>query len=139
MEVSKILVKLSSGKNIQPEEWAFVPGLGLQSSEQPKPGREISLLPGELEEEIRKAEGFCSKKFKANITTLGIDYSSLQKGTQLRIGQALLEITQQGKRCFDECPIRQRGERCPLCSNCAFAKVLEGGNFAIGEKIEVLK
>lgn len=139
MTVSKILVKLSSGENILPEEWAFVPGHGLKSSEQPKPDRELSLLSGELEEAIRKADGFCSKKFKANITTLGIDYSSLQKGTQLRIGQAVLEITQQGKRCFDECPVRQRGERCPLCSNCAFAKVLEGGNFAIGDKIEVLR
>ncbi len=87
----------------------------------------LSLLSGEAEESIRAAGGLCTGRFAANILTSGLDYASLRAGSRLTIGEAELEITRVGKPCFGECALFQQGERCPLPTSCAFARVLRGG------------
>lgn len=87
----------------------------------------VSLLSGEAERQIRSFGGLCTAKFAANIVTDGLDYASLSPGTQLIIGSCSLEITRVGKPCYEACAIVQSGETCPLPKNCAFARVLRGG------------
>jgi len=87
----------------------------------------VSLLSGETEERIRSLGGLCTAKFAANIVTEGLDYAELATGTRLVIGSAILEITRVGKPCYETCAIAQSGETCPLPKNCAFARVLRGG------------
>ena len=87
----------------------------------------VSLLSGEAEERIRSLGGLCTAKFAANIVTEGLDYAELATETRLVIGSAILEITRVGKPCYEACAIAQSGETCPLPKNCAFARVLRGG------------
>lgn len=99
------------------------------------PDRQISLLAGELLPGLRSLGGLCTGKFDADFITEGLDYASLTPGDTLEIGGAAIRITAQGKRCFDECPIRGRGECCPLPANCAFARVIRAGRVAAGDAI----
>jgi MOSC domain-containing protein YiiM len=74
---------------------------------------------------------------KENITTRGIDFQALEPGQQLRIGGALLEISEPCKPCSRMDEIRQglqeelRGQRGWLC------RVLEGGKISRGDEIVV--
>ena len=87
----------------------------------------VSLLSGEAEERIHTLGGLCTAKFAANIVTEELDYAELAPGMMLTIGSALLEITRVGKPCYEACAIAQSGESCELPKNCAFARVLRGG------------
>ena len=87
----------------------------------------VSLLSGEAEERIADLGGLCTGKFSANIVTDGLDYSLLARGTRLKTGSCELEIARVGKPCYEACAIAQSGETCPLPKNCAFARVLRGG------------
>ena len=95
----------------------------------------VSLLSGEAEERIRTLGGLCTARFAANIVTEGLDYAELAVGTRLTIGSALLEITRVGKPCYEACAIAQTGETCELPKNCAFARVLRGGEIHIHDTI----
>jgi MOSC domain-containing protein YiiM len=67
----------------------------------PQPGRwQISLLAWELVEQARQDHGLDAVpgSFAENLTTQGLDTSSLQVGDRLRIGgQVVLEVEQLGK------------------------------------------
>ena len=95
----------------------------------------VSLLSGEAEGKIRTLGGFCTGKFAANIVSEGLDYAKLSSGTRLVIGSAMLEITRVGKPCYEACTIAQTGETCELPKNCAFARVLRGGEIHIHDTI----
>ena len=78
--------------------------------------------------------------FAENLTTKGIDLSSLPIGTRLRVGSsALLEITQIGKECHDRCAIYHQAGDCVMPKEGIFAVVLEGGSVKCGDAIEVLR
>ncbi|MDD4312926.1 MAG: MOSC domain-containing protein, partial [Eubacteriales bacterium] len=81
--------------------------------------------------------GLCTGKFAANIVTDGLDYALLSTGTRLAIGSRNLEITRVGKPCYKACAIAQSGETCPLPKNCAFARVLRGGEIQIHDEITI--
>ena len=95
----------------------------------------VSLLSGEAEAEIRSLGGLCTAKFAANIVTEALDYARLAVGTKFHIGFCELEITRVGKPCYEDCTIAQSGETCPLPGNCAFARVLRGGEIQKQDEI----
>ena len=97
----------------------------------------VSLLSGETEAEIRNRGGLCTAKFAANIVTEELDYARLVVGTRLFIGVCSLEITRVGKPCYEACAIVQAGETCPLPKNCAFARVLRGGEIRNQDQITI--
>ena len=97
----------------------------------------VSLLSGETEERIRTLGGLCTAKFAANIVTQGLDYAELAVGMRLVIGSAILEITRVGKPCYEACEIAQSGETCPLPRNCAFSRVLRGGEIHTQDQIMI--
>ena len=82
--------------------------------------RQISLMASEIMPELY-----------ADIETESLDYASLSVGDILEFNNVRLQITEKGKRCFDECPIRRQGRVCPLPMNVAFARVIQGGTLKV--------
>ena len=90
--------------------------------------RQVSLLADEDIETLRGRGieiGFGD--FAENITTRGIDLGSLPIGGRLRVGPALLEITQIGKECHTGCAIREVTGDCVMPRKGVFARVIVGG------------
>lgn len=99
--------------------------------------RQISLLPYEsfqkLDEDLKQLK---PGDFAENITTQGIDFSSLKIGDRIRIGrEILLEVSQIGKECHDACHIKEIVGDCIMPREGVFAKVVRGGQVEIGEEI----
>jgi MOSC domain-containing protein YiiM len=90
--------------------------------------RQVSLL---ADEDIQGMRGRGVEigfgDFAENITTRGIELGSLPLGTRLRLGSALLEITQIGKECHNGCAISRTVGDCVMPRRGVFARVLRGG------------
>lgn len=103
--------------------------LGVEGDAHCGPGlRQVSLLAVEDIESLH-AGGFQASPgdFAENITTRGIDLTSLALGTRIHIGTAVLEITQLGKKCHEGCQIRKRTGDCVMPRRGVFARVIVGG------------
>jgi MOSC domain-containing protein YiiM len=73
--------------------------------------------------------------FAENITTSGIDIVLLPIGFRLRVGEALLEVTQIGKECHTRCAIYQQAGDCVMPKEGIFARVLQDGTVKHGDRI----
>lgn len=101
--------------------------------------RQVSLLAWESIDKMRgKGLEVLEGSFAENITTRGLELYTLPVGTRLRIGQALLEVTQIGKTCHSGCAVFQAIGDCVMPREGIFARVLEAGEIAVGDTIEVL-
>jgi MOSC domain-containing protein YiiM len=90
--------------------------------------RQVSLLADEDIQTMRgKGVDLPFGAFAENLTTRGIDLASLPVGARLRVGAALLEITQIGKECHQGCAIFQAVGDCVMPRRGVFARVLQGG------------
>ena len=68
--------------------------------------------------------------FAENITTEGVDLSSLPIGTRLYLGNTIMEVTQIGKECHHGCAIYQAVGDCVMPRKGIFARVLKEGEIA---------
>lgn len=101
--------------------------------------RQVSLLSGEKIRAFNEAGGtVVDGDFGENIVVDGIDLARLPVGTRLRVGSALLEVTQIGKECHNHCQIYKRVGDCIMPREGIFARVLEDGEVAAGDIVEVL-
>ena len=100
--------------------------------------RQISLLADESVDTMR-AMGLTllPGAFAENILTRGMELKSLPVGTRLRVGQALLEVTQIGKECHNDCEIKRTTGKCVMPTEGIFAVVVEEGRIRSGDRIEV--
>jgi MOSC domain-containing protein YiiM len=100
--------------------------------------RQVSLLAKESIAKM-KALGLdvTNGDFAENLTTEGIDLPGLPVGAQLKIGEALLEITQIGKECHNRCAIYHQAGDCVMPKEGIFARVLNGGRIQPGDCIEI--
>ena len=83
-------------------------------------------------------KGLCIIRFKENITINCPDKDRtpfLSPGTRFSVGDAVLEISGETKRCHEECSLYKTGERCSLAGLNLFAKVIKGGIIHLGEQI----
>ena len=102
--------------------------------------RQVSLLSLEKIEEFRKTGADVSYgAFGENIVTEGFDLRALPVGTRLRIGGALLEMTQIGKECHSHCAIYRQTGDCIMPREGVFAVVLEGGEIRAGDDILLIE
>ena len=93
--------------------------------------RQVSLLADEDIETMRgRGVDLPPGIFAENLTTRGIDLSRLPVGSRLRVGPALLEVTQIGKECHQGCAIRQAVGDCVMPRRGVFARVLSGGEIS---------
>ena len=104
--------------------------------------RQISMLAEESIDKMR-ALGLTSLTpgaFAENITTRGIDLMHLPVGTRLRLGEALVAVTQIGKECHnDGCAIQKTTGQCVMPTDGIFVIVLEEGVVRAGDDVTVLE
>jgi len=78
--------------------------------------------------------------FAENITVGGMDVATLPLQTQLKIGEAILEVTQIGKECHNQgCAIKKQVGTCVMPIEGIFAKVLQSGQVKVGDQVEILE
>lgn len=105
------------------------------------PGRrQVSLLANESVDRLRE-QGLTLRAgdFAENVLTGGVALRTLPVGTRLRVGDALLEITQIGKECHNGCEIKKKTGVCVMPAEGVFAVVLEEGAVRAGDEIEVIR
>lgn len=102
--------------------------------------RQVSLLDQSSVDKMieQGATGLTPGIFAENLTTEGISLSTLPLGTRLKIGDALLEVTQIGKICHQHCQIYQQVGMCIMPLEGVFTKVLKGGTIQKGDEIQVI-
>jgi MOSC domain-containing protein YiiM len=101
--------------------------------------RQVSFLAREsIEKMQRLGLSVDAGDFAENITTSGVDLPSLPVGTKLRVGEALMEVTQIGKECHTRCAIYYQAGDCVMPKEGIFARVLQGGGIKPGDVLEVI-
>ena len=101
--------------------------------------RQVSLLAAESIAKMReKGAEVGPGSFGENITTEGFALGKVRVGDQLRVGDAVVEITQLGKECHDRCAIFHQVGDCVMPREGVFARVLQGGRVGSGDVIEVM-
>lgn len=102
--------------------------------------RQVSLLALEKIEDFRaKGAEVDYGAFGENIIVEGFDLRELPVGTQFRIGDALLELTQIGKECHTHCAIYHQVGDCIMPREGVFTVVLEGGEVKAGDTVELIE
>lgn len=100
--------------------------------------RQISLL---AQESIAAMQARGAKvgagSFGENVTTEHIPVQRLPVGARLRLGEALVEVTQIGKVCHDRCAIFAQVGDCVMPRDGVFARVVQGGEVRPGDPIFV--
>ena len=76
--------------------------------------------------------------FAENITTEGIDLWHLPIGTQLQLGEAVLEITQIGKECHRHCQVFRQVGDCVMPREGIFGIVIKEGIVKPGQDIQII-
>jgi MOSC domain-containing protein YiiM len=103
--------------------------------------RQVSLLGDESYEKARRTWGLdvSHGDFAENLATRGIDLKTLPVGTRLQIGaDALIEITQIGKKCHEGCEIKTLTGKCVFPEEGIFGRVLRMGVVRPGDPIRIL-
>ncbi len=103
--------------------------------------RQVSLLGNESIAKIKKL-GLVeieTGSFAENITTEGVILFELPVGTRLRVGAALMEVTQIGKECHLGCAIREKTGDCVMPREGIFTKIITAGWIKPGDEIEIIK
>lgn len=102
--------------------------------------RQVSLLPHESIEAVRaQLPSLEDGAFAENIVTEGISLLEVQVGTRIRVGDALLEVTQIGKKCHQGCVIREVTGDCIMPREGIFCRVLEGGQIEPGTRLDFIE
>jgi MOSC domain-containing protein YiiM len=144
MSAKIVAVCTSKAKGVKKQnvgQGQLVPNFGLEGDAHGGDWhRQVSLLAIESIEKIRK-QGLdvVPGDFAENLTTEGIELYSLPIGTRLKIGEALLEVTQIGKECHTRCNIYHTVGDCVMPKEGIFVRVLAPGPVAIGDAIEVVE
>ncbi len=101
--------------------------------------RQVSLLALESIEKMRQAGLDVNPgDFAENLTTTGLRLPQLPVGTRLKIGDAVLEVSQIGKECHQRCAIYYQAGDCVMPKEGIFATVVAGDTVSVGDVIEVL-
>ena len=101
--------------------------------------RQVALLAWEsIEKAIQRGLDALPGSFAENITTQGLELPTLPIGTRLRVGPALLEVTQIGKDPHEHDVIHELVGDSVIPREGIFCRVLEGGTVKAGDAITVL-
>ncbi len=103
--------------------------------------RQVSLLAIESIGKMRQL-GFDigPGDFAENLTTQGLELTSLPTGTEISIGKkVILKITQIGKECHSGCAIYRQIGKCIMPKEGVFAKVIHGGSVRTGDQIKKIR
>jgi len=149
MDGQVVSVNVSRRKHVAKESVAEAelrPDCGLVGDAHAKPGnRQVSLLAIESIERQqqvfveqadgtetlscpRAGEGLAPGVLRENLTTRGLDFSTLPPGTRLKVGrEVVLEVSQIGRQCGRYCATYGKLGDCAITRQAAFARVITGG------------
>lgn len=103
--------------------------------------RQVSLLSLSSFEKMQAigAKGLEFGVFAENITVGGLDVATLPLKACLKIGEAVLEVTQIGKECHNQgCAIKKQVGSCVMPVEGVFTRVLNPGWVRVGDNVEIL-
>ena len=101
--------------------------------------RQVSLLSYEAVQAFNaRGANVADGAFGENLLVSGFDFKRLPVGTRLRCGDVRLEITQIGKECHSGCEIYKRVGDCIMPREGVFARVLAGGEVAVGDEMTLV-
>ncbi len=142
MKVLSIAISKKKGVQKTPvKEARLIEGFGLEGDAHGGPWhRQVSFLATEkIEEQKRKGLPVDFGAYAENIATSGIDWPKVPVGQRLRIGRdAIVEITQIGKRCHTKCAIYTMAGDCIMPREGVFGRVVKGGTIRVGDEIRFL-
>jgi len=110
---------------------------GVKDDAHAGPGhRQVSLLSSESIGKMRaKGLSVGPGDFAENITVEGFVLPETKVGERIRVGEAVLEISQIGKECHDRCAIYFQAGDCVMPREGVFARVIRGGKVAPGDAV----
>ena len=110
---------------------------GVRNDTHAGPGiRQVSLLASESIGAMRaKGLSVGPGDFAENITLEGFDLPAVRVGDRIRIGEAVVEISQIGKECRDRCAIYFQAGDCVMPREGVFARVIRGGKVEPGDPV----
>ncbi|WP_026476702.1 MOSC domain-containing protein [Alkaliphilus transvaalensis] len=99
--------------------------------------RQISFITLEGENRLREDErkGFCHSRFKADLVIEGLSVADLKLKDKVRLGTAIIEISEVGKECHKTCPAFSEGISCEINQLIFFGRIIAEGDVKIGNKI----
>ena len=100
--------------------------------------RQVSLLSAEKIENFRKKIWVDYGAFGENLVVEGYDFRNLPVTSCFAIGDVVLEMTQIGKECHNDCVIKQQTGECIMPREGVFARVLQGGEIHVGDEVTLL-
>ena len=100
--------------------------------------RQVSMLSAEKIEAFRKKLWVDYGAFGENLVIEGFDFRSLPVASRFAIGDVVLEMTQIGKECHNDCVIKQQTGECIMPHEGVFARVLTGGEIHVGDEVTLL-
>ena len=104
-----------------------------------KPHRQISLFASETLHEIQAADiEVAPEELSTNLLTEGIALDTLTAGTKLKIGAAVIEISEARKPCGALTKIDKRLPKATYLRCGQFGRVITGGVIHAGDAIEIL-
>ncbi|MGN0980063.1 MAG: MOSC domain-containing protein [Candidatus Avoscillospira sp.] len=102
--------------------------------------RQISMLAEESVDKMRKMGlDLTAGAFAENINTEGIDLKALPVGTRLQVGETIVEVTQIGKECHNDCAIKKATGQCVMPTEGIFVIVKQEGRVRKGDPITILE
>ena len=115
-------------------------GLGLVGDSHAGAEKEVSLLAIESLHKLCRETSISAEpgSFAENITTEGIDLTSLPVGSQLQVGEAKLTVVQIGKDPSQSHTYSYQGYSL-LPTEGVFCKVIEYGEVKVGDSIRVIE
>jgi MOSC domain-containing protein YiiM len=115
---------------------------GIEGDAHAGPGhRQVSLLAVESVDKMRgRSVELKAGDFAENLTVEGVYLNSLKIGQRLKAGpEIVLEITQIGKECHNDCAIKKQVGDCVMPREGVFAKVIKGGEIKAGDDVNVVE
>lgn len=113
-------------------------GHGVEGDVHAGTARQVSLLCQASAEKIRqRGLAVGAGDFAENILVDGLGPADFPVGAEVRVGEAVLAVTQIGKECHSGCAIREQVGDCVMPREGIFARVVRGGVVRAGDPVVV--